>query len=174
MRINHRNSYFCNIVSFTLGVVCSEAAICICFTKEVLFEMLKKLQKTTFVGVFFNKVRLATLIKRGSSKGIFQWIFRNYYGHLFYKTPPGGCFVDWNNPHDCWSKVSFFSPLKFLILIDSALMDLVMECRNFILQFFTKQRRNLLELPRILSLLSMIYVFHVRYRFFVSFWPRMK
>ena len=36
-----------------------------------------------------------------------------------------------------------------------------MECRNFIFKLFTKERRNSLEFLGILSLLSMIYLFHV-------------
>ena len=50
----------------------------------------------------------------------------------------------------------FFSPLSFLILIDSILMDLATECRNFIFKLFAKERRNSLEFSGILSLLSMI------------------
>ena len=50
----------------------------------------------------------------------------------------------------------FFSPLSFLILIDSILMDLAIECRNFIFKLFAKERRNSLEFSGILSLLSMI------------------
>ena len=40
-------------------------------------------------------------------------------------------------------------------------MDIVMECRNVTFKLFIKERRNSLEFSEILSLLSMIYVFHV-------------
>ena len=52
--------------------------------------------------------------------------------------------------------ISFFSPLRFLILIDSTLMDLVVELRGFIFKLFTKEQSNSLEFSGILSLLSMI------------------
>ena len=52
---------------------------------------------------------------------------------------------DWKNPHDCWSEISFFIPLKFLILNDSILMDLRMGCRNFTFKHFTKERKKSLE-----------------------------
>ena len=158
MRINHRNYYFQNIASLTLWCwECSKAVVRICFTKEVLFKMLQNLQKFTCAGVFLNRVRLATLIRKDSGKGVFLWIFRNYEGHLFYKTLQGDCFVVWKNPHVCWSKISFFSPLRFLILIDSILIAIVMKCRNFIFKLFTKERRNSLEFPGVLSLLSICF-----------------
>ena len=37
---------------------------------------------------------------------------------------------NWKNPHDCWLKIAFSSPLRFMILNDSILMDLLMGCRN--------------------------------------------
>ena len=48
-----------------------------------------------------------------------------------------------------------FSSLRFLILIDSILVELIMKCRNFIFKLFTKEQRNSLSLP------LMIYVAHV-------------
>ena len=48
-RINHRNSDFHIIVSHIL----LEAAVPICFTKELLFKVLQNLQKKTCAGVYF-------------------------------------------------------------------------------------------------------------------------
>ena len=48
---------------------------------------------------------------------------------FFYKNSPADYFVDWKNAHDYWLKISFYGPLRFLILIDSILMDLAKECR---------------------------------------------
>ena len=46
------------------------------FTREVLFKILQKLQKKK-------------TCKKDCSIPGFLWIFRNYLGQLFYKTPPG-------------------------------------------------------------------------------------
>ena len=63
---------------------------------------------------------------------------------------------DWKNPHDCWSEISFFISLKFLILNDSILMDLRMGCRNFTFKHFTKERKKSLEF---FSLNNMFFMF---------------
>ena len=90
------------------------------------------------------------------------------------------------NPHNCWSKTSFFSPLSFLVLSDSILMDLLIGCRNL-------ELRNSLEFSETFcsvindlffmfaqcwkgckSFVNICYLhnfFHVR---FMSFWPLMK
>ena len=93
-----------------------------------------------------NKVKLATLLKKDSNITFFIWIFQNYWGQRFYKTPPGDCF--WMLP-----------PGKILIIpgIDSILMDLLMGCRNFILKRFIEERRNSLKFSEIFALLSMIW-----------------
>ena len=65
MRINHRNSCFQIIVSLTLWFwECSEAAGRICFTKEVLFEILQRkplvsflIKLTVFSCAFFEIIK---------------------------------------------------------------------------------------------------------------------
>ena len=60
---------------------------------------------------------------------------------------------------ECW-RLDFqpwiFSPLRFLILINSILMDLLMGWRNFIFKLFTVAQRNSLEFSGIFGLLSTI------------------
>ena len=48
-RINHQNSDFHVVVSLIL----LEAAIPMCFTKDLLFKMSQNLQKNTCAGVYF-------------------------------------------------------------------------------------------------------------------------
>ena len=62
---------------------------------------------------------------------------------------------DWKNPRDCWSKISFFSPLRFLILDKNILMNLFMGCKNFVFELFTKTRRNSSESSEIISMFFM-------------------
>ena len=47
-----------------------EAAVPMCFTKELLFKMLQNLQKIPVLESIFNKVRLTTLAKRPGA-GVF-------------------------------------------------------------------------------------------------------
>ena len=60
---------------------------------------------------------------------------------------------------ECW-RLDFqpwiFSPLRFLILINSILMDLLMGWRNFIFKLFTVEQRNSLEFSGTFGLLSTI------------------
>ena len=96
---------------------------------------------------------------------------------------------DCKDPCDCWSKISFLCPVRFLILNDSILTDRFMGCKNFTLKLFTKERRNSSEFSEIFALLSICFLclivvtkvvnllltfficmmfFHVR---FMSLWP---
>ena len=96
---------------------------------------------------------------------------------------------DCKDPRDCWSKISFLCPVRFLILNDSILTDRFMGCKNFTLKLFTKERRNSSEFSEIFALLSICFLclivvtkvvnllltfficmmfFHVR---FMSLWP---
>ena len=74
---------------------------------------------------------------------------------------------DWKNPRDCWSKTSFFSPLRFLILSNSILMNLFIGCKNFIFKHLLKSE-GVRESSRKI-LLCYQYVFHVW-----SLWERFK
>ena len=47
--------------------------------------------------------------------------------------------------------IAFFSSLKFLILNNSILIDLLMGCKNLIFKFFTKERRKSLELSSLIN-----------------------
>ena len=66
---------------------------------------------------------------------------------------------DWKNPRDCWSKLSLFSPLRFLIFNDSILTALFRRCKNFIFKLFTKERKISSEFSEIFALLSMFFMF---------------
>ena len=54
------------------------------FKKKVLFEISQNSQENTFARSSF--------LKRNSGTGVFLWILRNFYEHLFYKKPLGDCF----------------------------------------------------------------------------------
>ena len=47
----------------------------------------------------------------------------------------------WKTPRDYWSKISFFSPLRFLILKNSILMELFMRCKTLSSSFLLKSER---------------------------------
>ena len=55
----------------------------------------------------------------------------------------------WKDLSDCWSKIIFFSLLRFLILNDSILADLFMGCKNSIFKLFSKEPRNSSEFSEI-------------------------
>ena len=60
---------------------------------------------------------------------------------------------------ECWRldvQPWIFSPLRFLILINSILMDLLMGWRNSMFKLFTVEQRNSLEFSGIFGLLSTI------------------
>ena len=86
---------------------------------------------------------------------LFETIMSNFLiKHLRRLLPNAG---DRKNPRDCWSKISFFSPLRFLILNDSILMDLFKGYKNFIFKLFTKERRNSSEFSEVFAVLSICF-----------------
>ena len=66
---------------------------------------------------------------------------------------------DWKTPLDYWFKISFFSPLRFLILNDGILTELLMRRKNFIFKLFTKERKNSSEFSEIFAFLLMCFMF---------------
>ena len=80
--------------------------------KYVLRNFTKFTGKPLCQSLFFNKVaglRAATLLKRGSGRGVFLLILRNFQEHLFYRIPLDDCF--WTNTaflgaffyYSCWT-----------------------------------------------------------------------
>ena len=70
-----------------------------CSVKKVFLEISQNSQENTCARVpFFIK-------KRDSGKGVFLWIFRIFQEHLFYRTPPDGCF---------WKKFLFWNYVLLL------------------------------------------------------------
>ena len=102
-------------------------------------------RKTRVPESIFNKVKLTTLLKRDSH----TCFSVNFSRTRFLKNTSRKLLLnsdDRKNPHDCWSKILFFSLLRFLILNDGILIDLLMGCRNFIFKLSTKQQRISLSL----------------------------
>ena len=58
--------------------------------KGVLWNFAKFTEKHLCQSLFFNKVA-------GRSIELFLWIVRNFWEHLFYRTPLGDCFFKWFN-----------------------------------------------------------------------------
>ena len=62
------------------------------FYRIGLFKNFGKLTGKRFSRSFFliklYTIKLATLLKRDSSSDVLLWLFRNYFKHLFYITPP--------------------------------------------------------------------------------------
>ena len=55
--------------------------------KEVLRNFAK------FIGKHLRQASdLQLYLKRDSGTGVFEWVLRNFYEHLFYRTPLGDCF----------------------------------------------------------------------------------
>ena len=82
---NNFNLFFkvlgwCNFWSSRLEVFCK---------KGVLSDFPKFTGKHLCQRLFF----LTTLLKKVSGKGVFLWILRNFYKHLFYRTPLVAAFV---------------------------------------------------------------------------------
>ena len=127
-------------------------------------------------------------LQKDSGDSVFLWIFRNMYKIHFLQNTSGRLLRRLEK--SSWLLVEdIFQPCKFLILIDSILMGLAMECRNFIFKPFTKERRNSLEFSGICY--DMLFMFVIVgkvvnlllpfatymnsfYVLFVSFWPCMK
>ena len=95
--------------------------------KDVLKYFAQFAEKHLYWSLFIIKLqgsRSAALLKRDSNTGAFLWILRNFWKHLVYRTPPGGCF--WMQCH--WSffgsqtrfgscAVSYCSPLFFKVFL---------------------------------------------------------
>ena len=69
-----------------LLIIISETVSRICSVKRVLSEISQNSQENTCARVS------ATLSKRDSGTGVFPWILRNFYNHLFLQHTSGGCF----------------------------------------------------------------------------------
>ena len=146
MRIIHRNYRFHNTVSlFCSFENAHKQPVVFVLQKKCSLKYWKNLQKTTCAGVFFNKVRLANLIKTTSAT-VFSCEFFEITKETFFIKPVRATVSSTRKiPVIARRRYHFFSPLRFLILIDSILMDLAMEYRNFIFKPFTKERKNSLE-----------------------------
>ena len=92
--------------------------------KGVLRNFTKFTGKDLSQSLFFNKatgLRPATLLglqlywKRSPGSGVLMWILRNFWEHLFYRTPLGGCF--WSSYYSLF----FYGDLyrRFYILVSS-------------------------------------------------------
>ena len=69
--------------------------------KGVLWNFAKFTRKHLCQSLFFSIVAghgLQLFQKRGSGKGVFLWIFRNFLEHLFLQNISGGSFCDLLNP----------------------------------------------------------------------------
>ena len=78
--------------------VCYRSSLRRCSVRKGVHRNFSKFTgKHLHQSLFFNKVpglRPVTFEKRGSGKGVFLWILRNFYEHLFKEHPPqGDCFL---------------------------------------------------------------------------------
>ena len=74
------------------------------YKRGVVQNVEKNYGKTHAPESNFNKVMLATLLKR-------DYVTRVFYD--FFLLLNAG---NWKNPHDCYLKITFFSSLRFLVL----------------------------------------------------------
>ena len=181
---------------FFCGFKNAQKQPCLCdLQKRCSSKCCKVYRKTLVSESVYNKVKLATLLKKDSDTGVFLWIFWNYYGQIFFKTPLATASECWRLEKSSWllvKDISFFNPLRFIILNDSILMDPFMGYKNFIFKLFTKDRRNWSSFSEVFALLTICFLYliivrkvanlllafvfcmifvHVR---FMSFWPWMK
>ena len=132
-----------------------------CFTK-CSSKCCKIYRKTRVPESVFNKVKLATLLKKRLWHRRFPVNFSKLVRPTFLWNISGWVLLNadyWKTPRDYWSKISFFSPLRFLILKNSILMELFMRRKNFIFKLFTKERKIPSEFSEIFALLSMFFMF---------------
>ena len=164
-----------------------------CFTK-CSSKCCKIYRKTRVPESVFNKVKLATLLKKRLWHRRFPVNFSKLVRPTFLWNISGWVLLNadyWKTPRDYWSKISFFSPLRFLILKNSILMELFMRCKTLSSSFLLKSERFhqssqkfllcyqcfscLIIVGKVVNLLitfaiCMIF-FHVR---FMSFWHWLK
>ena len=113
------------------------------FLKKLSLQLYLKRLWRRYFPVNFSKLLRATFLQNTS-----RWVLLNA--------------DDWKNPRDCWSKLSLFSPLKFLIFNDSILTALFRRCKNFIFKLFTKEQKISSEFSdKHWKISSVINVFHV-------------
>ena len=62
--------------------------------KSVVWNFRKFMEKHMRWSLFF--IKISTLLKRDSKTVFFPWILKNFYEHLFYRTPPSDLFMDKN------------------------------------------------------------------------------
>ena len=113
------------------------------FLKKLSLQLYLKSLWRRYFPVNFSKLLRATFLQNTS-----RWVLLNA--------------DDWKNPRDCWSKLSLFSPLRFLIFNDSILTALFRRCKNFIFKLFTKEQKISSEFSdKHWKISSVINVFHV-------------
>ena len=113
------------------------------FLKKLSLQLYLKRLWRRYFPVNFSKLLRATFLQNTS-----RWVLLNA--------------DDWKNPRDCWSKLSLFSPLRFLIFNDSILTALFRRCKNFIFKLFTKEQKISSEFSdKHWKISSVINVFHV-------------
>ena len=62
--------------------------------KSVVWNFRKFMEKHMRWSLFF--IKISTLLKRDSKTVFFPWILKNFFEHLFYRTPPSDLFMDKN------------------------------------------------------------------------------
>ena len=113
------------------------------FLKKLSLQLYLKRLWRRYFPVNFSKLLRATFLQNTS-----RWVLLNA--------------DDWKNPRDCWSKLSLFSPLRFLIFNDSIVTALFRRCKNFIFKLFTKEQKISSEFSdKHWKISSVINVFHV-------------
>ena len=131
------------------------------YKRDVLQNVAKFTEKHVWRSLFLKMLSLQLYLKR---------LWRRYFPENFSKLLRATFLQntsrlvllnadDWKNPRDCWSKLSLFSPLRFLIFNDSILTALFRRCKNFIFKLFTKERKISSEFSEIFALLSMFFMF---------------
>ena len=163
--INHIYSYFASLRHFFLfffsGFKNAQRQQFKCvLQKRYSSKCCKIYRKTRVLESVFNKVKFETLLKKTPRQVLSFEFFEIIKGNFFVKHLQASALLNADNrkdPRDCWSKISFFSPLRFLIFNDTILADLFMGCKNFIFKLFTKERRNSSEFSEFFALLSICF-----------------
>ena len=114
-------------------------------------------RKARVLESIFNKVKLATLLKKTLTQVFSCEFFEIIKGDFFIKHLRVSASECWRLEKSSWLLIS--SPVRFLILNDSILTDLFMRCKNFIYKLFTKERKISSEFSEIFALLSMFFMF---------------
>ena len=113
------------------------------YKRDVLQNVAKFTEKHVWRSLFLKMLSLQLYLKRlwrryfpGNFSKLLRATFLQNTSRLVLLNAD-----DWKNPRDCWSKLSLFSPLRFLIFNDSIITALSGDVKTLSSSFLLKSER---------------------------------